>query len=679
VPPRTAGVAAAGAARLAHRPALDGLRALAVVAVLLHHARIPGVRAGFVGVDVFFTLSGFLITSLLLVEHRRTGRVALGAFWLRRARRLLPALFAVVLAVSLTSPFWMDPVPRSALVGDGLAAVFYVANWRAVAGGTDYFAAFGPPSALAHTWSLSVEEQFYVVWPLVVAAAAAVGARLRPLRRSAPALLVGVAVASALLTVRLAQADPMRAFYGTDSRAQELLLGAALGVLAVRHGWWDAPAAAAGRRTGRALDLLGAAGLVGLGLVVVLVVDPAGWAASGGFAVTAVLTAAVLAAVAGPATGRVAALLSWRPLVAVGVVSYGVYLWHWPVYLVLDPVRTRLDDGGADDVLLTGLRLGVTGLLAALSYRFVEQPVRSADWGRRDRALRSMALPGAVTACVAALVLTAVVAPVADERVLAAGPTAPPVPPVPTAAARSARPADQPGPPATPATGLPSSGPPAAGPRRVFVLGDSTAFNLHAQFRPSLPGVEVSGSTQLGCDLLGGELVAGGVRLGDVPGCGRWPATWRDQVAAARPDAAVLVLGNGLLFDRVLDGRTVRFGGPDYERRFLRWLDATVAALAASSGRVYVTDVPCFRKRDTGLDATADVVNDAGRQHLVNRLAREHLAGRPGVEVLGLRAAVCPGDRYVQRLDGTTLRTDGVHWSRAGARIVWDWLLARTA
>src|SRR5688500_7769244 len=165
----TAGVAASRPP--AHVPALDGIRAVAVAAVLAFHGGLAGVSGGFLGVDAFFVLSGYLITALLLAEWTRSGgRIDLAAFWGRRARRLLPALLLMVTAVAIGARVLLPPAEVRLLRGDGIATLFYVANWRMILRGGDYFAQTAAPSPLEHTWSLSIEEQFYLVWPLVLCA-----------------------------------------------------------------------------------------------------------------------------------------------------------------------------------------------------------------------------------------------------------------------------------------------------------------------------------------------------------------------------------------------------------------------------------------------------------------------------------------------------------------------------
>jgi peptidoglycan/LPS O-acetylase OafA/YrhL len=349
--------------RLPHRPGLDGLRALAVAAVLLYHGGVPAAPGGFLGVDVFFVLSGYLITSLLLAEHRATGAIALGRFWLRRARRLLPAALAVIgVCLLVTAVFLPSGLPSAR--GDALASVFYVNNWHQILEDRSYFAAFGRPSLLQHLWSLSVEEQFYLLWPLLLWA----GLRRLGRARTLGLTLLGV-VASAGLMALLHHPgeDPSRVYYGTDTRAAPLLLGAALA-----FAW---PAARLTTQVGRgARGVLDGAGALGLAALVVAVVawhdyQPALYA--WGLLAVAVAAAAVVAAVAHPAT-RLGAALGARPLTWIGARSYGIYLWHWPVMAL---TRPGIDVAASRWILVPAQVAAAVGL-AALSYRFLEQPIR---------------------------------------------------------------------------------------------------------------------------------------------------------------------------------------------------------------------------------------------------------------------------------------------------------------
>lgn len=368
-PPRVEKVS--GPPRLAYRPALDGVRALAVIVVFAYHAELGWARAGFLGVDVFFVLSGYLITALLLSERRREGRIDLRRFWLHRARRLLPAVLVLLAAVAVAVPV-LAPDQASRMRADLLAALGYASNWWLIVGEQSYFEAAGRPPLLRHLWSLAVEEQFYLIWPPVLALAV----RHRPHRRLVKPLLVAVA-SSALLMAALFQpyADPSRVYYGTDTRALALLLGAALAAGTTR---WQLVDHLSG--PGRAiLEVAGVAGLAGLAWAIATVNEFDPLLYRGGFTAVAVAAAAVVAASARPGPpillGRV---LGARPLAWIGQRSYGIYLWFWPVLMV-----TRPDlDVPLHGAPLLALRAALTLTLAALSYRFVELPARRGAIGR---------------------------------------------------------------------------------------------------------------------------------------------------------------------------------------------------------------------------------------------------------------------------------------------------------
>ncbi len=349
--------------RLPYLPGIDAMRAIAVLAVFLYHAGVGWMPGGFLGVDVFFTISGYLITSLLLSEYRRGGHIRLGQFWLRRARRLLPAV-GVMIAVTMVVAAIVEPERMTALRGDAISSLTYIANWHFALGHQSYFDQFQRPSLFRHLWSLSVEEQFYLFWPLAFAA----GMSLLGRKRLLLGVLAGALASLALMWILFDPTDTARAYYGTDTHAVGLLIGVALALvwspLQMRQ-------AKSGRWSGPALDAIG---VVALGYLVLSFLDVHDYDLAlfhGGYLWLALATAAVLAVVAHPAA-RLGGLLAQPPLIWLGLRSYSFYLWHWPV-LVL--TRPGLDVSLPRGVLIP-LQLLVVLALADLSYRFVELPFR---------------------------------------------------------------------------------------------------------------------------------------------------------------------------------------------------------------------------------------------------------------------------------------------------------------
>jgi peptidoglycan/LPS O-acetylase OafA/YrhL len=340
--------------------------------VVVYHAGVPFVPGGFLGVDVFFVLSGFLITSLLLAERGSTGRIDLRRFWIRRARRLLPAAFLVI-GVSLIAAALVVPGDLARTRADALASLVYANNWHQLLADHSYFAAFERPSLLLHLWSLAVEEQFYLLWPL------ALGICLSRLgRRGAAWVTLAAAVASGVLMAVLFEPgrDPSRVYFGTDTHASGLLLGALLAFA------WPLGRLGTPRRASAVavLDVGGAVALVAMLLAMMTWADYDAGIYHGGLALIAVVTAWLIAAAAHPAT-RIGRAFAAAPLVWVGKRSYGIYLWHWPVMTLTRPGV----DVHAPKPLIVVAQIALTVALAAASYRWVELPLRT---GAGQRALR---------------------------------------------------------------------------------------------------------------------------------------------------------------------------------------------------------------------------------------------------------------------------------------------------
>ena len=369
-----------GRARLKvpYEPGIDGLRAIAVTSVLLYHSDVPWVPGGFFGVEVFFVISGYLITALLLAEWRNGHRIALGSFYLRRARRLLPALFLMLGVVGLYSVLFL-PDEVHTLRGDTFGAVTYVQNWWQIFAGRSYFAEAGRPPLLKHLWSLAVEEQFYLVWPLICAV-------LFRFFGDRPGRLFGIIAGGALFSTFLMwlmfpgdALNASRVYYGTDTRASGLLLGAALAV--AWPPWRLTPKVTlAGRAV---LNIAGCVGLAIVGWYLFGVSDSAAWVYSGGFLLLGFGTLLVIATTVHPGAD-IRRLLGFKPLVWIGLRSYSLYIWHWPIYQI-----TRPDlDVPLHGYALLALRLTLTVIIAELSFRFVETPIRKGALSRTWHALR---------------------------------------------------------------------------------------------------------------------------------------------------------------------------------------------------------------------------------------------------------------------------------------------------
>jgi peptidoglycan/LPS O-acetylase OafA/YrhL len=534
-----------------HR-SLDGLRALALALVLAYHLDVPGFGGGFVGVDLFFVLSGYLITSLLVDEHRRTGGVSLRAFWVRRVRRLWPLSWITLCLVALAGivGVW-NADQRSTLPGQTAAATAQVANWWQMLHG-GYVERFSAPSPLRHMWSLSVEEQFYVFWPLLLVGALVLAARLgRRAGRSLPWLLVGVlSLASVALGFMV---GPAQAYLGTGTRAIALLTGAALALAWANHPL-DGPGVRSAMGTRRTRVMLGVAGLAGAAVLAVMTVvarpeDP--WLGRGGFALIAVASTALVAAVVGgPFELRDG--LALAPFVWVGERSYAVYLLHWPLIVALGPSVPLW--------LRTVLVLGASFAGAELLRRLVEVPVTV----RRVPA-RVLSAGGAALALVTvvALVVAAPSGTTPNEQVaksLAAVPD-------PTSAggpggSRSAEPGRTPrsstpvptAPPTTcpPATSAPPTtfgssdafdmstidvvvdpnAPRCGGTLRVMVVGDSTARGIaNGLVALGDSRIQVWDRSVLGCAL--NDLNYG-------KKCPDWRSAWTLDVLGLDPDVVVL-------------------------------------------------------------------------------------------------------------------------------------------
>ena len=584
---------------IGHFSALDGLRGLALLGVLFFHANglLPG---GYLGVDLFFVLSGFLITSLLLAEHEKTGKIGLSAFWVRRARRLFPALLSLMPAIAAYARFVAAPTELAGLRADAIATLAYVANWRTILLHKSYWDLFAHPSPLEHTWSLSIEEQFYVVWPLLVALALKRGSRRTVLAMSSALLALSMAATLVLF-------DPenvSRVYLGTDTRASAILAGAIFACL-------SKPGSKSTLGQTRALD---AAGFVAIALLAwawwnLRGEDP--FLYHGGFWVTEIACLALIACAIRAENGWISRLLSLKPLTLVGTVSYGAYLWHWPVDVLVTTDRVHLRG-----LSLIALQIAITFAIAAVSYVVIERPIRrnGVPFGRPI-----FVVPAAVALAVV-LVLR--------------GTFARPLPP-----------------PPAPVVVVPV---PEVVTFRVMMVGDSTANSLGWALR----SVQRKG---FAAELQGRD---GCTMLADT--C--YGETWADHVKTLQPNATIVFFGGAFLHGITVKGRWRLACAEPWDAKFESTVERRLADLKAPNHDVYVATLPYplgpydsepYRKQ-------TDCINES---------LRKAAAANAGVKVLELGARLCPNGECDLNFNGKTIRPDGVHFDIDGARELSKWVV----
>jgi peptidoglycan/LPS O-acetylase OafA/YrhL len=633
--------------------------------VLTDHGGIPGMGGGFLGVDVFFVLSGFLITSLLLDELGGNGRIDLPGFWIRRARRLLPALVLMVLTVAVTRQL-LPQEAVAALRGDAIAAFCWVANWRFVTQQTDYFTQGATPSPLQHTWSLGVEEQYYSVWPLLLIAVAVLSAA-RAKRRARVTLgsvrfvvfLVATlgTLASATASVVLAShAARDRVYFGTDTRAQALLTGAAAAALLVED-WselnrgWSLIRSRWGRRAARLLPVVG---LAALALAAHHATGSAAEFRNGLLTAVPVAAVIVISSVALDQDGAVARVLACPPLVWLGTVSYGVYLWHWPIFMVLNGERT-----GCSGMPLFAVRCIATVAFAAGSWWLIEQPIR------RWRALRVPLLPLAGATVATSVAVTALVVPVGSGARAVRESSLPPG--VSAVAAVSA---------SRPGNSLRAQPVAQRDPNRRFtvsVFGDSIAWTL-MRYLPATPGFIFIDHTVIGCSLVrGGPYRYLGQTLEPKPTCDAWPSRWSEQIAQDRPDVALLIVGRWETVDRVNEGRWTHIGNPSFDGYLTGELQRALDVLGATGARLVVATVP-YSRRGEEADGSLYPEDQPNRVDQWNMLLRRTIGQRANVAILDLNKKLCPDGVYTAKVDGVQVRSDGVHLTPDGAKWLTPWL-----
>ncbi len=652
---------------MGYQPGLDGLRAISVIAVIFYHAGFTWMHGGFFGVEVFFVVSGFLITSLLIEERGRTGAISLRQFWIRRIRRLFPALFTMLLAVSMWTALFGTAEQASQMRHDLPWSIFYVANWGQILGDIPYFQA-GDPPLLRHLWSLAVEEQWYLLWPLAFVLLVRSGWRSA---RIAKFLLGVTAVVMVIMWwVQRGAPAPIEGgvFDGADrvnfnylstiTRAGGLLLGAAAAFV-----WRPWQSVNARRAPGRPLDL--AMGM-SLGLLVCCFIAArltAGYMYPWLLTVVSLLSLVTVLVVVHPAAAGSRLIMSWKPLVQVGKRSYGLYLWHWPIFVILGATH------GSVWRFLGGSFVAI--VLSEACYRYIETPVRRGALSRWWRTREQMPWAPLGGAAVLGLALVVFYVSVESYDVAAGGddvnfelgsntsqPDVPASATVPTATPPviDAAPAD---------LAAPS-------PRSLSIVGDSQAHSLAVNLPAGIESTfAIEDGSLDGCSVYASGRVRSSREDFDnnFSICRDWLDDWAN--AARRSQLVLVVLGAWDVFDLEIDGVPYPFASAEFDQLFVTNLSMGVDTMTATGAKVALLEMACMRPQaveGAGVPALPERGDDARVAHL-NDLQRAVADSRPDVTFVEGPDEWCTDEVIASDLG---YRWDGVHVYEPGAKLIYD-------
>jgi peptidoglycan/LPS O-acetylase OafA/YrhL len=645
---------------MGYEPSLDGIRAFSVIAVMLYHANIAWLPGGFLGVEVFFVVSGFLITSLLIEERESTRRIDLKQFWIRRARRLLPALVVMLAATAVCVAFYAtDSAPD--FRRDVLPSLGYFSNWWQIfAVDTPYFAASSLP-VLRHLWSLAVEEQWYLIWPLLFVFV--FGAKwMRPKISGALLLLCSGAIMFAT-ALRFVQDDETRTnflYLSTLTRSSGLLLGAAVAMLwrpwrkNSLPSWWKSSLA----------DALAVASIAVIGVLMATVHVADAWLYQGDLAVTTIASAVIIAVVMRPNGLFVKKFFSQELFVEIGRRSYGLYLWHWPIFVV---AHAR-DSGNR-----LAVALALTVIINEFVYQYVEIPTRQGalgNWLHNRQQLSAMhrRLPVLITAAVvASLGITGVKVVGIEARDLSIDTsTANVIFSVPTTvASASSLPAAS-----TTSTTI------AKLPRKLVIVGDSQAHSLVVN-KPS--GIEktfvITNGSIDGCGIYDRGVGVGGTNGNfrrNFANCVGFEKKWAKSATTARADVALVVIGAWEVLDLKINGFTFAFNTSPADTMFRTQMKRGIDALRSTGATVALLEVACMRPVDSKggpVPALPQRGDDTRTSHL-NDLLREIAAPEDdGVFFISGPKEWCSDPKISTSL---SYRWDGVHAYKPGAKLIFE-------
>lgn len=627
-----------------YRPAIDGYRGLFIILVMLFHFGVSSLAGGWVGINHFFTFSGYLIGGILIREWGRRGRVDAIAFYLRRARRIVPAMALLVLVV-LVHTVLVDQGDRPQTAGDAFATLTFWQNWNLVARDDQYFDLLGEPSPLRHVWTLGVEEQFYLVVPFLIALVMVVRGRL-----TRTLVVLALALASAGWTAYLTAngATGSRLYYGTDVRAQALLVGLAVALLLTPDRRGRGPRLR--RTTAEAIGWIGTL----LSLSAFFVLDETGrWVfENGGMVIFAVMAACMGASALDPRPLHINRIMSYPPLVHLGQISYGLYLFHWPI-------ATWLPLGQLPLAVTVIIKLALTWVCAVLSYRFIELPVMIGGF----RALVPRGVPRAAQRWVAPGLLAAMTAVAFLLSTSWSGAIDGDWNHRPLPTAQEYREPDS--------------------TLKVAVVGSSIAQSIRDGFEDeNYPGLEVSGHTRRGsCNAIPLTFrFQGGGEVPEDETCADWRENWPREVRRAGADVVLSPIETALTQPLVVDGETLEPGSEAHSRTIRATLDALLEQTRKSGAQqLQLINATCHDDPAgirNGEKVGAVTIDPASTNAVVREWSKQVDARDDAVDtaVLDLNGAVCGEGGYQPVINGAELYSDRIHFSRQGAQLVWTWL-----
>ncbi len=673
-----------GSSRIAYLPGLDGLRAVAVLAIISYHSGFTWLKGGFYSVDTFFTLSGFLITTLLIAEWNKSHDISLRNFWIRRARRLLPALFLMLIGLGILTLIFPTALASPNLKSDSLATLFYFANWHFIFANANYFVVTSKPSALLHTWTLAIEEQFYIVWPIIVTLVLMGTTRARQRfarktnlsnksqvfsqiddsnwRRTRLRILFVIAVfgalASAVLMALLFHSgqDPTRVYYGTDTRAQSLLAGAALAIglelWSTRSQRWQ-------------LFLLPVIGVLGAGVTALIwnsVSETSAIAFRGGFLVASISSCAVISCVAQVPNHFLTKFLSLPPLTYLGKISYSVYLWYWPTLLVISYSYTNLSG-----FWLFIARVATVVAIATISYYLVEKRIRR---GALHGYVAGLATVLGVAGAITSIFVTSAFAQTTTTSTVAF--------------------ANNPNLKNSvdlPLSNTPSSTATTSLRLKVLLLGDSMAGTLGVglQAEQSSYNIELVNEGSPGCSLAmdGDFKVLWYTSAPGKPCVANQPSqllnVWKSWVNKFNPDV-VIYFARADLMDQSIGGTFEHIGEPNFDQYLVNRFDSAIRILSSKGAHVILISSPYY---DSGTQPSGAIWPEDNPNRVVayNKLL-DSIAQSHGstVSYLDINSILAPNNKFVSKTNNYVLRcNDGVHLTKIAGELLSKLILTQAS